>query len=155
MSHLLRGTQLGMVELVPEPGQSPFSHQLPAEPLYWHSLWRRPGGEEWHGVGPKFREQGCSSLPRLLTPGSASQGQGEPSVFMGFHPLRGVMDFRRHPPLFDLLFACSPNVLPLPQISSLGHMAGVGFPVVGRTWDGLPTGCFLCLEHTPGYLLSS
>lgn len=94
-------------------------------------------------------EQGCCSLPRWPTPGPASQGQHEPDlcVFMGFHQLGGLTDFRQHPSLYDLPLACNPDMLPVPQSPTLRPCGWSVSPCGGKgLGNGLPVECLLCLE---------
>lgn len=87
------------------------------------------------------REQGCSSpdsrLQALLPEARVNL---DLCMFVGFHLLGVLPDFWWCPPLCDLPLACNPNMLPLPQIPSLGHVAGAGLPVMGLGVDfrGLP-----------------
>lgn len=61
-----------MGELVPEPGHPVLSRQLPAVSLYSVECAKACWAPR-HCILPEFREQGCSSLSGLPTP-----GQGEP-----------------------------------------------------------------------------
>lgn len=71
----------------------------------------------------------------MPAPGPASQGQAEPGpVFLWDFTNWGTHRYPADPPLDDLPLACNPDMLPLPQSTTLGRMAGVGLPVVGRAW---------------------
>lgn len=100
------------------------------------------------------REQGCSSPDgpfQALLP--EARVNLDLCMFMGFHLLGGLPDFWWCPPLCDLPLARNLIMLPLPQIPTLGHVAGACLPVTGLGVDS--QGCLLCLDHTPSYLLNS
>lgn len=94
-------------------------------------------GDNGTASGQSREQRAGLLLPRKPTPGPASRGQAKLDlcIFMGSHLLGGLPDFWWCSPLCDLPLACNPNMLPFPQIPTLGHVAGAGLPIMGLGVD--------------------